>query len=166
MDWQFTLRYVDTKVARPRWRFNAAYRVNPRLSVGLEFNPAVSEVLPTLNWIVSTETDRAPLVSFGTSSDRIFTPEGNRAYYVTFAKGILGTPLSPYVSINYSEFEDGFNFPFGVNVGLSPKWDFLPMHDGRRFHVLLNYKMERSNLSFMLIDLARPRPGISYGFGF
>ncbi|MCW5937666.1 MAG: hypothetical protein KIT11_10220 [Fimbriimonadaceae bacterium] len=151
---------------RPRWRFNGAYRLLPRLSVGFEYNPVVSELLPTANWIATPETDRWPLVSFGTSSDRIFTPEGNRAYFVSFAKGIHETGLAPYVGISYSEYENGLNFPFGVNVRLSDQWDLLPMNDGRNTHALLTYKTKDNNISFMLLRLHKPRIGISFGFGF
>lgn len=157
---------MDTEVERPRWRFNLAYRVTPRLSLGLEYNAVVHELAPTANWIAHPETERFPMVSFGTSSDRIFTPEGNRAYYVSFAKSIPNSVFAPYISVNYSEFENGFNFPFGVNVALHPSWDVLPMHDGRRTHLLLTYKTLSVNTTFMLIDLKRPRPGISVGFGF
>jgi hypothetical protein len=138
----------------------------PRLSLGAEFNPAVGEVLATANWIEHVETDRWPMVSFGTSSDRIFTDEGNRAYYMSFAKSLPGTTIAPYLSVNYSESERGFNVPFGINLGLHPQWDLLPMHDGRRTHLLLTYKTSAMNTTFMLIDLRRPRFGISVGFGF
>lgn len=159
------MRWVDTNAARPRWRFNVAYRVLPRLSLGLEYNPAVGEINPTMNWIAHVETHKVPLVSFGTSSDRIFTPRDNRAYFLTFAKSVPGLPIAPYISINYSEYENGFNIPFGVNVSLSEEWDLLPMNDGRKTHLLLTRKFERSNLTFMLIDLKRPKIGFSLGFG-
>lgn len=131
--------------------------------MGLEYNPAVQEVVPTANWIVAPETDGAPLVTFGTSSDRIFTPEGYRSYYLTFAKGIPGWPLSPYVSVNYSEFERGLNFPFGCNISLSRTLDFMPMNDGRRTHLLLSLRGERQIVSLMLVDMNRV--GISVSFG-
>ena len=86
------------------------------------------------------------MVTLGTSSDRIFTPEGNQAYFLTVAKGIPGTPLAPYVSVNYSEFEKGFNFPAGLNWGVSERYDLLGMHDGRRLHLLFTVKGETSPL--------------------
>lgn len=107
-----------------------------------------------------------PLISFGTSSDRIFTPEGNQTVFVTFAKGIPNLPVAPYLSVNYSEFERGLNFPFGVNVALNEAFDFLTMNDGRRTHALLTYKTKTTNYTFMAIDLKRPRFGVSIGFGF
>ena len=158
----FTVRYVDTEIDRPRWRINAAARVTPRLSLGIEYNPVVNEINPTGNWLAHLETDKLPMVSFGTSSDRIGTPEGNQAYFVTFAKGF--GRIAPYVSVNYSEFERGFNFPFGVNIGLHPTWDLLAMHDGRKTHLLLTYKTPNYNVSLMWIWLERPGVSISWGF--
>jgi len=143
-----------------------AYRATPRLSLGLEANLAASEVVPNANWIALVETPKLPMVSFGTSSDRIFTPEGYQAYYATVAKSIPGTSASAYVSVNYSEFDRGINFPFGVNVALTPEWDFLGMHDSERTHLLLTRKFPRSNITLMVVDLERPRFGISYGIGF
>jgi len=107
-----------------------------------------------------------PMVSFGTSSDRIFTPAPKRAYYVTAAKGLPGTTLAPYISLSYSEYERTFVVPFGLNVGLSRELDLLAMHDGRRTHVLLTFKTERTNYTLMAIDLKKPRFGLSVGVGF
>lgn len=143
-----------------------AYRVTARLQVGLEANPAAGEVLPTLNWIISPASDRLPLITLGTSSDRIFSDEGTQAYYVTFAKSVPGTPCAPYVSINYSETDQRLNLPFGVNTRLHPQWDLLFMNDSKRNHLLLTYKQPTSNVSVMAIDLKRPRFGISFGFTF
>jgi len=155
---------VDTEEPRPRWRLNAAYRVAPRLSLGVEYNPAAGEFSPTGNWIAHPETDRWPLVTVGTSSDRIFTPRDNQAYYVTFAKSLPGGRAAPYVGASYSEFEDGLIFPFGLNFALAPSWDALAMHDGRNTHVLLTYKMEEANVTLMLLRMRAL--GFSFGFGF
>ncbi len=104
------------------------------------------------------------MVSLGTSSDRIFSPSGTQSYYVTFAKGFPRYRIGPYVSVFYSEWEDKIIFPFGVNVSLAPQWDFLPMHDGRNTHLLLTYKLAKTNVSLMLIKMRHP--GISLGFSF
>lgn len=155
---------MDTPVRRPRWRINAATRVTPRLSLGVEYNAVEGEWSPTGNWIANTESERWPLVSFGTSSDRIGTPEGNQAYFVTFAKSLPNFPAAPYVSINYSEFENGFNFPFGVNFNLAPNWDFLAMNDGRNSHLLLTYRQPDFSISLLSIWLKRPGISISWGY--
>jgi hypothetical protein len=134
--------------------------------LGAELNPAANELVPNANWIAHAETERWPMVSFGTSSDRIFTPEGNQAYYVTFAKGLPETQIAPYLSVSYSEFERRLIYPFGVNMGIHQNWDFLVMNDGRKTHLLLTHKTLSMNTSLMLIDLKRPRWGLSIGFGF
>lgn len=149
-------------MARPRWRFNTAYRINPRLQAGFEYNPVVGEILPTVNWVLQTEAETTPMISFGTSSDRIGTPEGNHAYYVSMAKSLHGLRAAPYVSMSYSEFKRGFEFPFGVNFSLAPQWDLLSMNDGRHTHLLLTYKQENYNVTLMLAWMKRP--GLSIGW--
>jgi hypothetical protein len=138
--------------------------VTPRFQIGLEYNLAVSEVSPTANWIVTTETARSPLVSLGTSSDRIGTPEGNQAYYVTAAKGFPRYHIAPYFSVNYSEADRAINYPFGVNIALGKQWDLLPMNDGRRSHLILTYKQKNYNVSLMAVYLRHF--GMSVGFSF
>ncbi|MDI9635660.1 hypothetical protein QPK87_13660 [Kamptonema cortianum] len=162
--WQLTGRWVDTKIDRPRWRFNLQYRATPRLSLQMEFNPAVQEFFPGANWTVLIETDHQPLVNFGTSSDRIFTPEGNRAYFVTIAKTIPGTRVAPYVGMSYSEFEKGFLFPAGANIQLSENWTVMPMFDGVNGHFLATYSGADWNLTGMLLQ--GKRFGLSFGFAF
>jgi len=153
---------VNTEIKRPRWRFNAAFRLTPRLQVGLEYNPVVNEILPTANWILQPETESLPLITLGTSSDRIGTPEGNHAFYVSFAKSREGVPIAPYVSVSYSEFKRGLEFPFGANIRLAHQWDLLPMNDGRHTHLLLTYKQAGYNVTFMLNWMKLP--GISVGW--
>jgi hypothetical protein len=55
-------------------------------------------------------------------------------------------------------------FAFGCNVSLSPRWDFMPMHDGRNTHLLLTYRTANKNISLLLVKMRYP--GISVGFGF
>jgi hypothetical protein len=116
------------------------------------------------NWVASLETAKSPLVTFGTSSDRIFSPPGERAYYATFAKSIPGTRLAPYVGLSWSTWEDTLLFPAGVNIALAPEVDLLPMHDGRNTHLLLTFKTGEANFSVMLIKMERL--GLSFGAGF
>ena len=56
--------------------------------MGYEYNPAAEEVNFIGNWVAHPETPNLPMVTFGTSSDRIFTPAGYQNYFVTFAKSI------------------------------------------------------------------------------
>ncbi|GMV37259.1 MAG: hypothetical protein AMXMBFR61_17670 [Fimbriimonadales bacterium] len=148
---QLTLRYVDVREARPRWRLNAAYGLTDRLLVGIEVNPAAGEVLPVANWTLLLEDAERPMLSLGTSSDRIFSPEGTRSYYLTAAKSIPGTKLAPYTSLSWSEWEDTPLVPFGLNWTIRPQWDAMLQHDGRNTHWLLSYKAEDWNLSLLLV---------------
>ena len=59
----------------------------PALSVGIEYNPLASDLQPLVNWIALKEGEKRPALIFGTSSDRIGTPEG-QAYYFTFSKDL------------------------------------------------------------------------------
>lgn len=155
---------MDIDLPRPRWRFTGTYRLTPRVQAGLEYNPNASEVGFIGNWIANLESDSWPMVNFGTSSDRIGTPPGPHAYYVTFAKGLPALKIGAYLSINYSEADRQINFPFGVNYNLSPGITTLFMHDGRKSHILLTYSKEGWSVSAMLIWMKHP--GISYSFGF
>lgn len=130
----------------------------------MEYNATVGEWTPTGNWTLSPETDTMPMVNLGTSSDRIFSPPGKRAYFLTFAKGIVGTPLSPWVSFSYSQWEERLLIATGCNISLSPEWDLMPMMDGRNTHVLLTYRTGNQNVSLLLVKMRYP--GISIGFGF
>lgn len=104
------------------------------------------------------------MVSFGTSSDRIGTPPGPKAYYFTFAKAIPSLKAGPYISVNYSEYEGGINFPFGVNFSLTPELDLLFMNDARKCHLLLTFKQASTTFSLMWIHLKNPGISISWGF--
>ena len=74
--WNASLRYVDTDVDRAKWRATLNYRVFSKLQVGVEFNAKADEVGPLVTWFLLTETSRRPALFFGTSSDRIGSPEG------------------------------------------------------------------------------------------
>ncbi len=144
---------MNTPAKRPRWRFNAAYGVSERLLVGLEHNPAVEEVSPTLNWTVHPNRagDPRPLVTLGTSSDRIFSPPGTQSYYLTFAKNVEGTNVAPYLSLNYSEWERGWTLPFGLNYALDPRWSLMIQNDGRNTHWLINHQDRKISYSLLLV---------------
>ncbi|MFY7951602.1 MAG: hypothetical protein ACOVT5_03760 [Armatimonadaceae bacterium] len=130
-----TLRFVDTNVERPRWRFNFSHRINTR-----------------------------PMVSVGTSSDRIFSPAGTQAFFVTVGKSIPKARVAPYFSVFYSEWERRILFPAGVNVQLGDRWDFLPMTDGRNSHAMLTYRRESSNISLLLIRMRDPGVGMGWSY--
>jgi len=134
------------------------------LQAGIEYNPNAREVGLIGNYILATETANQPMINLGTSSDRIGTPPGPRAYYVTFAKSFPELKLGPYVSVNYSEHDREINFPFGLSYELMPKWSSMFMNDGRRSHLLLTYTEEDWSVSAMWVWFKHP--GISVSFGF
>lgn len=140
------------------------YRVHPKLQIGLEINPAAEEIGPLVNWFLLTETERRPALFFGTSSDRIGSPEGEQSYFLTAAKHHPTWPVSGYVSLNYSEWDDGFNVPFGVEVELSESFSARHMFDGDRSHLMLNYHHERFGVSLLWVWYEKFGIALSTGF--
>ena len=136
----------------------------PRLQIGVEINPEVDEVGPLLTWILATEGHRRPAFFLGTSSDRIGSPEGEQSYFLTASKHHPSWPVSAYVSLNYSEWDDGFNIPFGVEVELGSKFSVRPMYDGQRTHLMLNYLGQRHGVSLLWVWLERV--GVAYSITF
>jgi hypothetical protein len=141
-----------------------SYRFAPTFQAGVEFNAAVGEVGPIANWFALTETDTRPAVIFGTSSDRIGTPEGKQAYYVTFSKQIGQLPVAPYMSVNYSGTDRGFNFPFGASIQIGQQFVLTPMYDGHASHTVLTWSHHQASLS--LIAAWNRRFGVSVGYAF
>lgn len=155
---------MDTDLERPRWRVTANYRVLPTLQLGIEFNPVVSEVAPLATWFLLTETEQRPAVFLGTSSDRIGSPEGTQAYYMTVAKYLPALHVSPYASLNFSEWDDGWNVPFGANVEMGRGVSVQPMYDGHRTHLLGTYATNRFSATLIWAWLERAGAAVSMGF--
>lgn len=162
--WTFSLRYVDTDVERARWRSTANVRLLPMLQVGVEFNPVVEEVGPLATLFLLTETETRPAAFVGTSSDRIGSPKGEQAYFLTASKYLPWLHTSPYVSLNYSEWDEGFNVPFGASVELGYGLSLRPMYDGQRTHLLGSYATDRYSVSLMWVWLERFGAAVSVGF--
>jgi len=160
----FSVRYVDTTLARPRWRMTANVRVLPTLQLGIESNPAAGEVGPLVTWFLLAETERRPAMFVGTSSDRIGSPEGTQAYYVTTAKYLPLVHASPYVSLNYSEWDQGLNFQFGANVELGHGISVQPMYDGHRTHLLGSVTAGRFSGTLIWAWLERFGVAVAAGF--
>ncbi len=159
-----SLRYVDTGVERARWRSTLNARVLPSLQVGVEFNPVAEEIGPLVTWFLTREGEKRPAVFLGTSSDRIGSPAGEQSYYATVAKRLPNLPVSAYASLNYSEWDERFNVPFGATVGVGGGFSVQPMYDGNRTHLMLNYQRANATVSFLWVWLEQP--GISVSFGF
>jgi hypothetical protein len=139
-------------------------RVVPKLQVGAEFNAAADEVAPIATWFLLTEEGARPAAFIGTSSDRIGSPAGTQSYYLTVAKNVDFAPISFYGTLNYSEWDDGINFPFGANVEVAPGFTVQPMYDGDRGHLMAVYSAERYSVS--LIAAWFQDFGIAFSAGF
>ncbi len=133
------------------------------LQIGVEVNPAAEELTPLLTWYWLTETHRRPALFLGTSSDRIGSPAGKQSYYLTAAKQLPRTPLSIYASVNYSEWEGGFNFPAGVHAALPFNLALQPMYDGRRSHLMLVYEHRRFTVSTLYVWFERIGVALAVG---
>jgi hypothetical protein len=127
-------------------------------------NPVVEEVGPLATWFLVTEEGPRPAAFLGTSSDRIGSPEGTRAYYLTVAKNIDPLPVSIYGTVNYSTWDDGWNLPFGANVEVVPGVTIQPMYDGHRTHLLGTYSAERFSVTLIWAWLERAGFAASVGF--
>jgi hypothetical protein len=160
----FSLRWVDTDVERARWRSTANVRVLPSLQIGVEFNAEAAELGPLVTWFLATERHRRPAVFFGTSSDRIGSPPGKQSYYLTVAKRAPSLPVSAYASLNYSEWDERLNVPFGATLELGRGFSVQPMFDGDRTHLLLHHATARASVSFLWVWLERPGLSVSIGF--
>lgn len=148
---------------RARWRSTVNYRVHPNLQIGVELNPAADEVGPLVTAFLFTERHRIPGVFVGTSSDRIGTDAGLQSYYLTAAKGLPWFPVSVYATLNYSEADEGLNFPFGATFDLTHGFSVRPMYDGQRSHLMASYATETWAVSFLSVWMESP--GISIALG-
>ncbi len=156
-------RFVDTELDRPRWRFTLNYRIHHRIQVGIEFNPKAEEISPLFTLFLLTETEKRPALFIGTSSDRIGSPSGKQSYYITVSKYLPFLHASLYGSLNYSEWDDAFNVPFGVAIELGGGFSVRPMYDGDRTHLLLNYFATHYGVSLMYVWLETL--GVSFSVG-
>lgn len=136
----------------------------PTLQLGIEVNPEVDEIGPLVTWFVLREGHAHPGVFLGTSSDRIGTDEGEQSYYATATKQAPWWPISAYVTLNYSEADEGWNVPFGASVSLPAGFLIRPMYDGERSHLLVSYGTERWSASLMSVWMERAGLSVSVGF--
>ena len=158
------VRWIDTDLPRPRWRSTANVRVHPRLQLGLEWNPGADEVTPLATWFLLTEQGTRPSVFVGTSSDRIGSPAGMQAYFVTATRPFPAWSMAPYVTLHYSEWSERVLVPFGANVSLPYGTSLQPMYDGRRSHLLATWSNER--VSATVIWAWLERAGLAFSVGF
>ena len=135
-----------------------------KIQLGVEFNPAAREFAPLANVFLFTETNFMPAVFIGTSSDRVGSPPKEQAYFLTISKRLPKVPISTYATINYSEWDSGFNFPFGASIDFRKGITVRGMYDGDRSHLWLNYYYKGHNLSLMYIWFEKPGIAMSTSF--
>jgi hypothetical protein len=162
--WALSLRWIDTDVERAHWRATGTYRFLPSLSAGLEWNVEAKEVAPIATWFFLREDRWKPAAFLGTSSDRIGSPEGTRATFLTVAKNLDPVPASVYASVNYSEWDAGWNVPFGANIEVVPRVTIQPMYDGERTHLLATWSGDRFAVTAIWAWMKDPGLAISAGF--
>ncbi len=136
----------------------------PRLQLGVEFNAVVEEVNPLVTFFLLTENDRRPGLFLGTSSDRIGSPAGETAYYATASKFFPEVGLSAYLSLNYSEWDEAINFPWGGGLDLGRGLVGRYMYDGQESHALLDYYRGDYGISLMWIWLEQFGVSLHGGF--
>jgi hypothetical protein len=143
------------------------YRLHRRLNVGLEWNPGASEVGPLANLFILTEAHYRPGLSLGTSSDRIGTEAGTTSVFLTASKRWPSprVPLSGYVSLNWSESDQGFNIPFGGTLHLGEHYNLRAMYDGERTHLLAGAVVGRVQVTALWVWLEHAGVALSTGFG-
>ncbi len=164
--WIFSSRYIPEQVDRAKLRFTLTYRLHPRITAGVEYNPLADDVHPLANILVLEETRGRPAFVIGTSTDRIGTPAG-QAYYGLFSKNLkreTKLPIAPYVGFMYGTYEDRWRPVGGLNVGFSERWTTLTTFDGVHGHQLINYAHGRHVLSFLLVRFKQA--GFSYSITF
>ncbi len=144
------------------------FRPVNRFSLGVEWNPKADSVSPLANLVAISETQHRPALIFGTSSDRIGTPEG-QAYYATLSKdlsSVNGWPISPYVGVAYGTYDDKLRAIGGLYIRI-PGTGFgsTLIYDGKNFHPTVEYRFrERHVVTLLWVDTRDL--GIAYSVAF
>jgi len=160
------LRLLSNQIPRASVRATLNYRLHPRVSVGVEYNPRADDVSPLVNLIAVTETEKRPSVIFTFSSDRIGTPYGY-SYSATLSKDLsrqLRLPLAPYVGVSYGTYEDKLRPIGGLNINFTTWMGSTVMFDGRKVHPMLNFYKGRHGFTFLLAQ--GKNPGMTYSVSF
>ncbi len=165
--WTFGIRALSNQIPRASLRTTLTYRIHPRLSLGVEYNPRADDVGLLANFVAMTETDKRPAVIFGTSSDRIGTPSG-RSIYATMSKNLseeVKLPIAPYVGVAYSTYEDRFLPLAGLTVNWTTNLSSLVIYDGVKVHPTLTYALGTRHVFTFLLAQGK-NPGVSYSISF
>jgi hypothetical protein len=68
------------------------------------------------------------------------------------------------VSLNYSEWDDGWNVPFGASLEWPRGFSLRPMYDGAETHLMVSFATERFSVSALWVWLERAGLAVSAGF--
>lgn len=184
--WTMSYRFLAIDDVKARNRLTLDYRVNPRVSVGLEtsfadeasnsvpdfgddpagylrLSDGDTPVLPRGTWFITPERGKLPSVVFGFTSDRLSTPRG-QAFFLTFAKSIPEQRLSPFVSVKVNSFDGKTVFPFGLNYMVQDDLVFQGINDGDYTHLLLTKLGERASYSLILPRTQHLGFSVNYAF--
>ena len=152
--WELSHRYLTDQIDRATHRTIVMYQLRSNLKAGVEWNPLADEIGVVANWRAVSESKRRPALIFGTSSDRIGTPEG-QSYYATVSKslqGDIGLPVAPYAGASYSTFENRMLFPFGLNVAIGSRWSAMVMNDGVHTHLSATFAWDRFAATLLAVE--------------
>ncbi|HYO90693.1 MAG TPA: hypothetical protein VEQ40_03625 [Pyrinomonadaceae bacterium] len=164
--WTYGVRIISNQIDRAKWRNTLTYRIHPRVTAGVEYNPLAGKVSPLANVVALTETHARPALILGTSSDRIGTPYG-QSFYATFSKNLkhpTGLPIAPYVGVAYGTFEERLRMIGGLNINFSERWSSTILFDGVRIHPIVTYTYGRHQFG-AIFERGR-NPGLSYSISF
>ena len=165
--WTFGIRALSNQIPRASLRTTLTYRIHPRLSLGVEYNPRADDVGLLANFVAMTETEKRPALIFGTSSDRIGTPSG-RSLYATVSKNLSGAvklPIAAYVGVAYGTYEDRFLPIAGLTLNWRENLSSLVIFDGVKVHPTLTYTLGKRHVFTFLLAQGR-NPGVSYSISF
>lgn len=144
---------IEEVIPRAAQRFSLVYRVHPRLTFGIEHNPKANDTGPLVNWLAVTETATRPALIFGTSSDRIGTPD-KRSIYGTLSKqlGTLGpVGVAPNVGASYSGFDRRLRAIGGLALTFPQGFVGRALYDGVRTHLMVEWGYDRHTLGLLWI---------------
>jgi len=164
--WTFGTRFIANQIPRASVRTTLTYRLTPRLSGGIEYNPRAGKASPLANVLAVTETANRPALIFGTSSDRIGTPSG-QSFYGTASKNLrreTHLPIAPYFGVAFGTYQSKVRPIGGLNIGFTENLAALVIFDGVHVHELVNFSYKRHGLSFILVR--GHDPGVSYSITF
>jgi hypothetical protein len=165
--WTLGIRALSNQIPRASLRTTLTYRVHPRISVGVEYNPRASDVGLLANVVAITETVRRPALIFGTSSDRIGTPRG-RSIYATVSKDIsnlVKLPIASYFGVAYGSYEHRFLPIAGLTINWTNNLSSLVIFDGVKVHPTFTYALGRRHVFTFLLAQGK-NPGASYSISF